>query len=69
LVDKIEKAIDDVGYERIIWGTDGPSNQPDPVSFTRKEMEKVLKLGIEERKKRAILGENIANFIGIESDE
>jgi len=69
LVDKIEKAISVVGYEKIIWGTDGPSNQPDPVSFTRKEMEKVLKLGIEERKKRAILGENIANLLRMESDD
>ena len=67
LVDRIERAIAEIGYERIIWGTDGPSNRPDPVSFTKKEMEKVLVLQIGEREKRAILGENIALLLGIET--
>ncbi|MGB9607673.1 MAG: amidohydrolase family protein [bacterium] len=65
LVDKIEKAIEEVGCDKIIWGTDGPSNQPDPVSFTKREMEKVLRLHLKEEEEMAILGGNIARLLRI----
>lgn len=66
MLEKIDKAIDEVGMERVIWGTDGPSNSPDPVSFTRSELEKVMRLKISEEEKAKILGGNIARLLGIE---
>jgi len=68
LLEKIEKAIEEVGVERVIWGTDGPSNSPDPVSFTRAEIEKVMRLKLTPEEKEAILGGNIARLLGICED-
>lgn len=65
LEEKIKIAIEEVGVTKVIWGTDGPSNKPDPVSFTCTELEKVTKLEITMEEKSAILGGNIARLLGI----
>ncbi len=67
LLEKIEKAIEEVGVKRIIWGTDGPSRSPDPVSFALREMEKVTHLRLTTKEKEMILGENIAHLLGIKN--
>ncbi|MBC7328371.1 amidohydrolase [bacterium] len=66
LMEKVKKAMEEVGANRIIWGTDGPSNQPDPVTFTRQELLKVRELGFSEEENRMIFGGTIACLLGIE---
>lgn len=69
LVEKIEQAVKEVGAERVIWGTDGPSNKPDPVSFTKGEMNKVKGLNLSEEETKAILGGNILRLLCLEDAE
>lgn len=69
LVEKIDKAVEEVGVGRVIWGTDGPSNSPDPVTFTLSEMEKVKRLKLTGEEKAQIFGGNISRLLGIGNAE
>lgn len=56
LVNKIVEAVKRIGSLRVIWGTDGPNNKPDTVTFARKELEKILKLPLSQKDLANVLG-------------
>lgn len=57
---KIAEAVERVGPERVIFGSDGPGCNP------RLEVEKIRMLGLPESTERAVLGENAARLLGWE---
>jgi predicted TIM-barrel fold metal-dependent hydrolase len=63
LVAKIDDAVKRVGAGKLIWGTDGPYENPDLVTFARNELDKVRKLRISQEEKDDILGGNIAKLL------
>ena len=62
LFGKIEQAVEAIGSERILFGTDGPPIHPRP------EIEKIRCLHISEEEKANILGRNAARLLGLEAD-
>ena len=65
LPDKIREAVQRIGAARVIWGTDGPHQSPDTVSFARTEFDKVRTLGLSPEDEAAVLGGSIADLLGI----
>jgi predicted TIM-barrel fold metal-dependent hydrolase len=63
LVEMIEEAVRRMGSSRLIWGTDGPHEEPDTVAFARKELEKITRSALSEKGKNNILGQNILNLL------
>jgi predicted TIM-barrel fold metal-dependent hydrolase len=63
LVAKIDDAVKRVGAAKLIWGTDGPYENPDLVTFARNELDKVRKLRVSQEEKDDILGGNIARLL------
>ncbi len=63
LVEKISEAVERLGSERLIWGTDGPHPQPDLASFARAELDKIRGLSLSPEEKANILGRNIARLL------
>lgn len=63
LLEKIEKAVAEIGSERMLWGTDGPHKKPDTVTFARTELNKILGLGISEQDKANILGQTARRLL------
>ncbi len=57
LLQKIEKAVAEIGSDRMLWGTDGPDKKPDTVAFARTELDKILDLRISQEDKANILGQ------------
>ncbi|MGQ9515235.1 MAG: amidohydrolase family protein [Thermoproteota archaeon] len=64
LSEKIVKAVQMIGQDRIIFGTDGPAMAPDIASFSKRELRKIMDLKLEKEALRAILSENILRLIG-----
>jgi len=71
---KIEEAVDRIGAERILFGTDGPHSvkdgpayqyAPDTVAFAQAAIDAIQSLRITPKDKAAILGENIANLLSL----
>ena len=65
LTHKIKEAIQKVGSNRIIFGTDGPHEEPDTVSFAKKELEKIKALKLNPIDEENILGRNILRILKI----
>ena len=65
LPEKIREAVRRVGARRVIFGTDGPDQKPDLVSFARAEVDKVRALKLCPGDEQAVLGGSIANLLGI----
>ena len=63
LVAKIDEAVRRVGADKLVWGTDGPYENPDLVTFTQNELDKVRKLAIRQEVKDKILGGTIARLL------
>lgn len=63
LLEKIEKAVAEIGSRRILWGTDGPDKKPDTVTFARTELNKILGLTISRQDKAAILGQTARRLL------
>lgn len=55
----VKKAIMDIGAERVIYGSDTPWN------ITELELMKIKALRLPENKERLVLGENIAEILGL----
>lgn len=62
---KIREAIDRIGSERVIFGTDGPHESPDTVTYARNELSKIRDLGLEPDDEAAVLGGAIASLLGV----
>ena len=54
---KIREAVERIGPERVIYGSDGPACSP------RIEVEKVRLAGLEADSERLVLGENVARIL------
>lgn len=63
VVEKIEEAAGRIGSARLIWGTDGPHENPDTIGFARTELDKVRRLNLSDEDKNNILGRNIARLL------
>lgn len=63
LVAKIDEAVRRVGADKLIWGTDGPYENPDLVTYVQNELDKVRKLAIPQADKEKILGGTIARVL------
>lgn len=65
LTHKIVEAVQRVGSDRIIFGTDGPHKEPDTVSFAKRELEKIKNLRLNLADEEKILGKNILRLLKI----
>lgn len=65
LTHKIKEAVEKIGSTRIIFGTDGPHEDPDTVGFVRKEIEKIKNLGLNSQDEENIMWRNIADLLRI----
>jgi predicted TIM-barrel fold metal-dependent hydrolase len=65
LTHKIKEAVQKVGSNRIIFGTDGPHEEPDTVSFAKRELEKIKALKLNPVDEENILGKNILRILKI----
>jgi len=63
LPQKIEQAVQRVGSARVVFGTDGPHEEPDTVAFARNELDKILALNLSEEEKADVLGNSIARLL------
>lgn len=65
LTGKIVEAVDRVGADRLIFGTDGPRRKPTTVEYAREQLEKIRGLPISTAEKAQILGRTIADLLEI----
>ena len=63
---KIRQAVEQVGAERVIWGSDGPFPAPDLASYIRTDIDKVRASGLSQEELQAVLGGNIVRVLGCE---
>ena len=61
---KIKEAIERVGANRVIWGTDGPQQSPDTVAFARSELDRIRALGLDREAQEQVLGGSLAALLG-----
>ena len=62
-LDDIRRVLDNVGPERVIFGSDVSGTSLPFFNFTKVELAKVLQLDLDERSKALIFAENIENLI------
>jgi predicted TIM-barrel fold metal-dependent hydrolase len=62
---KISEAVAHIGSGRVIFGTDGPHEVPDTVTYARDELDKIRKLDLDPRDEAAVLGGTIAALLGL----
>jgi predicted TIM-barrel fold metal-dependent hydrolase len=62
---KIRDAVERVGSSRVVWGTDGPHEAPDTVSFAKGELDKVRALGLTREAEQDVLGAGLARLLGM----
>ncbi len=62
---RIEDAVQRVGSQRVVFGTDGPHPTPDVDSFVRLELDKIRRLDLTLEEKRDVLGATIARILGL----
>lgn len=62
---KIREAVERLGPERIIWGTDGPYPTPDLATYIRTDLAKVRASGVSGPGLASILGGNIARLLAL----
>ena len=62
-LDAIKRVLDNVGAERVIFGSDVSGTKLPFYNFTKVELAKVLRLDLDERSKSRIFAENIESLI------
>ena len=65
ILKKITEAVNRVGSNRVLFGTDGPHEAPDTIGFARAELDKIRKLDLNPNDKAVVLGGAIATLLGI----
>lgn len=65
LTHKIVEAVQRVGSDRMIFGTDGPHEEPDTVSFAKRELEKIKALKLNSKDEENLLGKSIMRLLKI----
>ena len=63
---KIREAVDRVGADRVLWGTDGPYPTPDLSTYIRTDMAKVRASGISQADQDAVFGGSISKLLGLQ---
>jgi len=66
ITSKIREAVERIGSQRVIFGTDGPHKTPDTITYARTELDKIRALNLSPRDEAAVLGGTIADLLGIE---
>ena len=65
LAPMIREAVERIGPERVIWGTDGPHEKPDTIGFARAELDRIRSLELEPEVEAAVLGGSMAQLLGL----
>lgn len=65
ITSKIREAVDRLGSGRVIFGTDGPHEAPDTITYARTELDKVRMLNLSPNDEAAVLGGTIAGLLEI----
>jgi predicted TIM-barrel fold metal-dependent hydrolase len=65
IIAKIREAVDRIGSERVIFGTDGPHESPDTVTYAHTELDKIRSLNLKPKDEAAVLGGTIAGLLGL----
>lgn len=65
LTHKIKEAVAKVGANRVVFGTDGPHEEPDTVGFARRELDKIRSLNLDPEDEKAVLGGAILKLLGM----
>lgn len=65
LTGKIKEAIGRIGANRVIFGTDGPQERPDTISYAKSEVEKIRGLSLEKEEELMVLGGAISDLLGL----
>jgi len=60
---KISEAVARIGSGRVIFGTDGPHEVPDTITYARTELDKVRNLELSPQDKVAVLGGSISQLV------
>jgi predicted TIM-barrel fold metal-dependent hydrolase len=63
LTHKIREAVNKVGSNRIVFGTDGPHKDPDTVSFAAREINKIRNLKLDPKDEENILSGSILEIL------
>jgi predicted TIM-barrel fold metal-dependent hydrolase len=66
ITSKISEAVDRIGSRRVVFGTDGPHEVPDTITYARTELDKIRALNLNPKDEKAVLGGTIAHLLGIE---
>jgi len=66
ITSKISEAVDRIGSQRVVFGTDGPHMKPDTITYARTELDKIRALNLNPQDEAAVLGGTIAHLLGIE---
>jgi len=61
---KVAEAIRQLGAQRVLFGTDGPHEQPDTRSFARMELDKIAALHLSPEDAEEVLGKAVLRLIG-----
>ena len=63
ITEKIREAVDRLGSGCVVFGTDGPHESPDTVTYARAELDKIRNLNLDAHDEAAILGGTIAGLL------
>jgi len=63
---KIEDAVRRVSSDRVLFGTDGPHQTPDTISFARLEIQKVNCLRLSDREREDVFAGSLARLLKLE---
>jgi len=65
ITSKISEAVGRIGSGRVIFGTDGPHEVPDTVTYASDELDKIRKLDLNPRDEAAVLGGTISDLLAL----
>ncbi len=64
-VEKISEAVQRIGSQRLVWGSDGPDRKPDTATYARRELDKIRKLNVSEEDRNNLLGQTIRKLLRV----
>jgi predicted TIM-barrel fold metal-dependent hydrolase len=61
----VTEAVRRIGARRVLWGTDGPHDKPDTVSFAKMELDKIRACGLKQDDLENVLGGAAGALLGL----